>query len=255
VSPEIHTLAGAYALHALSDIERRQFEEHLAECPDCQQQVAEFHATAARLATAVAEQPSNQLRQRVLAEIGQTRQDPPPVNEIRGRAGKGKARQPRRPWAMPLIAAAAVLVALAFGVLLGQAKQDLDTRRDELTTAQARYQKLAELLSAPDLRTATGQSADGDSSATVAVSRQLDQGVLTTAGLPAAPARHTYQAWLIGATGPRSAGVFDPSGTPAPAPLIFSGLGSSDQIGVTVEPAGGSLQPTTKPILLFPMPA
>jgi len=251
VSPEIHTLAGAYALHALNDLERHQFEAHLAECPDCQQQVAEFHATAARLAMAVAEQPSNQLRRRVLDEISQTRQDPPPVSETPRRSSKGKARPARRRWAMPLIAAAAVLVALAFGVILGH---NLDTRRDELTTAQARYQDLARLLSAPDLRTATGQSVNGDSSATVAVSRQLDQGVLTTADLPAAPARHTYQAWLIGTTGPRSAGLLEPAGTPAGAPLLFSGLGSSDKIGVTVEPEGGSAQPTTTPFILFPMP-
>jgi anti-sigma-K factor RskA len=249
VSPEIHTLAGAYALHALGDIERRQFEGHLAECPDCQQQVAEFHATAARLAMAVAEQPSSQLRQRVLAEVSQTRQEPPPISETRGRATEGRA-WPTRRWSLRLAAAAAVLVALALGVVIGQTRAGLDTR-DELTTAQAHYDKLTRLLSAPDLRIAVGQTADGDGSATVAVSRQLDQGVLAATGLPRTPAGHQYQAWLIGTTGPRSAGLLDPASTP---PLLFTGLGNADQIGVTVEPDGGSPQPTTTPILLFPMP-
>jgi len=254
MNSEIHTLAAAYALHALGDIEQHEFEAHLAECPDCRQQVAEFHATAAQLALAVAEQPSGQLRRRVLAEISQTPQEPLPIREIRGRA-EGKARLSRRRWAMPLIAAAAVLVALALGVVLGQVKHDLNTRRDELTTAQARYQELARLLSAPDLQTATGPSTNGDSSATVAVSHQLDQGVLTTADLPAAPAGRTYQAWLIGTAETRSAGLLDPTGKPASAPLLFSGLGSAYKIGVTVEPKGGSRQPTTVPIFLVPMPA
>lgn len=253
MSPEIHTLAGAYALHALSDLERRQFEAHLAECPDCEQQIAEFHATAARLAMAVAEQPSDQLRQRVLAEVSQTRQEPP-ASHTRGRANErssGEARSSRRRRVLSLAAAAAVLVALALGVVTGQTRHDLDTTRDDLATAQARYQELARLLSAPDLRIAAGQSADGNGSATVAVSHQLDQGILATAGLPRAPADHTYQAWLIGTTGPRSAGLLDPTGTP---PLLFTGLGNADKIGVTVEPGGGSPQPTTTPVLLFPMP-
>lgn len=247
MSPEIHTLAGAYALHALSDIERRQFESHLAECPDCAQQVAEFHATAARLAMAVAEQPSNQLRQRVLAEISQTRQEPP-TSHTRGRANERGRTRPSRRWVQSLAAAAAVLVALALGVVIGQTS---DTTRDDLATAQTRYQELTQLLSAPDLQIAAAQTAGGDGSATMAVSRQRDQGVLATAGLPRAPADHTYQAWLIGTTGPRSAGLLDPTGTP---PLLFTGLGNAEKIGVTVEPDGGSSQPTTNPILLFPMP-
>lgn len=255
MNPEVHTLAGAYALHALSEFERRQFEAHLAECPDCQQQVAEFHATAARLAMAVAEQPSDQLRQRVLAEIGQTRQEPPPVDESRGHVSEGKARLSRRRAVLLLSAAAAVIVALTLGVLLGQTLHDLNSTRDELTTAQARYHEVARLLSAPDLQIAVGQTVEGDGSATVAVSRRLDQGVLATAGLPPAPDRHTYQAWLIGtATEPRSAGLLGPTGTPSPAPLLFTGLGSADKIAVTVEPDGGSPGPTTNPLLLFSMP-
>jgi anti-sigma-K factor RskA len=249
VNPEIHALAGAYALHALSDFERRQFEAHLAECPDCQQQIAEFHATTTRLAMAVAEQPSNQLRQRVLAEIRQTRQEPPTVSETQDLASDGRARPSRRRWAMRLAAAAAVLLALALGVVI---RNDLDATRDELAAAQARYQELAELLSAPDLQVSVGQAVDGRGSATAAVSRGLDQGLLATTGLPPAPARHTYQAWLIGTSGPRSAGLLDSADMP---PLVFNGLGSADKIGVTVEPEGGSPQPTTTPIMLFPMPA
>ena len=37
---EIHALSGAYAVNALDDIERAQFERHLAECAECRAEVA-----------------------------------------------------------------------------------------------------------------------------------------------------------------------------------------------------------------------
>ncbi|MGW4275741.1 RskA family anti-sigma factor, partial [Streptomyces seoulensis] len=49
---DLHSMTGAYALHALPDDERAAFERHLAGCASCAQEVAEFAATAARLALA-----------------------------------------------------------------------------------------------------------------------------------------------------------------------------------------------------------
>ena len=46
---EVHTLSGAYALDALTEIERAGFARHLAECAVCATEVAEFRETAARL--------------------------------------------------------------------------------------------------------------------------------------------------------------------------------------------------------------
>jgi len=47
--PEVHALAGAYALDALDPFERRGYEAHLRECEPCRREVAELQATAARL--------------------------------------------------------------------------------------------------------------------------------------------------------------------------------------------------------------
>ncbi|MFD5088620.1 zf-HC2 domain-containing protein, partial [Kitasatospora sp. NPDC058406] len=49
---DLHTLTGAYAAHALPDPEREAFEEHLARCASCAQEVAEFATTLARLGAA-----------------------------------------------------------------------------------------------------------------------------------------------------------------------------------------------------------
>ncbi|WP_031099410.1 RskA family anti-sigma factor, partial [Streptomyces sp. NRRL S-15] len=74
---ELHTLTGAYALHALPDDERVAFERHLGVCGACAQEVRELSATAARLGLAVSAVPPPALRDRVLREITTVRQEAP----------------------------------------------------------------------------------------------------------------------------------------------------------------------------------
>ena len=72
---DLHSLAGEYALGALSDEETRQFETHLETCPDCREEVAEMRDTAVQLSEAVATDPPPTLRESVLQQIAQTAQD------------------------------------------------------------------------------------------------------------------------------------------------------------------------------------
>jgi anti-sigma-K factor RskA len=252
MSPDVHTLTGAYALDALDELERRRFETHLAECPDCTREVDELRATAAKLAVAAAETPPERLRQRVLAQVATTRQEPPATTTATHPRPSG-----RTSWAVRLTAAAAGLAAAAavlLGVVTVRTGAERDAAQAQLAQLQARYATVAELASAPDARGDSGTGAHGGT-AFVLASHARDQAVLLVADLPAPPAGHTYQAWLIGGTGqPRSAGLvaLDP-GTGAP-PLEFSGLAGASKVGLTVEPAGGSPQPTTTPVVLFDLP-
>lgn len=106
---------------------------------------------------------------------------------------------------------------------------------------------------APDARAVTGVGAQGGTAVVVA-SDQLNQAVLIVSGLPRPPVGHTYQAWLIGAGNPRSAGLLASGTNAAVPPLALSGLAGAKKIGVTVEPAGGSPRPTTTPVMLFDLP-
>ncbi|MGW6709609.1 zf-HC2 domain-containing protein, partial [Streptomyces sp. NPDC054956] len=74
---DAHTLAAAYALGALDSDERKDFEAHLEACEACRQEAAEFGATAARLAAAVAEPPRTSAKAQVMAAIEGVRQLPP----------------------------------------------------------------------------------------------------------------------------------------------------------------------------------
>ncbi|MFI5612908.1 anti-sigma factor domain-containing protein [Amycolatopsis sp. NPDC051903] len=252
-TPDMHTLTGAYALDALSDTERAQFQRHLEQCEACAQEVRELRATAGRLGAAMADEPPAALRERVLAEMRATRQLPP-----RSRPEPGERSRGRRRWPLITTAAAAVVgLALAgvFGGIAVTTQGRLDAAQSQLDQARVRYQPVGELLAAPDAQTLHG-TAPGGGGGTVVVSKQLDRMMFMESGLPPYPAGHVYQAWLMGPhLAPRPAGLLP--GGPAGSLVVADGLAGADQFAISVEQAGGS--PTGKPsddvVLVMPMPA
>jgi anti-sigma-K factor RskA len=237
---EAHTLAGAYALQSLNDLERRRFERHLARCPDCADELRDLRETTARLALASDRPAPSSLRGKVFAEIEHTRQEPPRTASSR--------RVPRLPGPGLLVAAACLVVALVAGGFA------VDARRDA-QRATALNREITAIVTAPDARRAAGQS-DATGAASVVTSRSLDKALITTGRLQPLPASRTYQFWFMGPGAPRSAGTLTPGsgedgGTRT---LISSGVGNAQRIGVTVEPAGGSAQPTTPLVLGMPLP-
>jgi anti-sigma factor RsiW len=114
MNPDVHALAGAYALDALPPDEAAAFADHLQECAPCRQEVAEMQVTAAQLGLQVAQGPPPGLRDRILQAIRDTRQVPPVIQ------GRGAADDRTRRTAWPrLLAAAAVALVVLGGVLLG----------------------------------------------------------------------------------------------------------------------------------------
>ncbi|MFD8491630.1 anti-sigma factor domain-containing protein [Amycolatopsis sp. NPDC059657] len=239
-SPEMHTLAGAFAVNALSEHERARFQRHIEECESCAQEVRELRATAARLGAAVAEeQTSPQLKARVLAEVRATRQEPPTARPEPEESVRTAARVPR--WALILSTAAAVIGLALAGVFGGIA---LNTQ-NRLETAQSKYAPVAELLAAPDAQTLHGRSAIGGGG-TVVMSPSLDKMMFMASKLPS-PGDRDYQVWLIQDGKARSAGVLPKA---AGGQLVLaSGLTGTTQVAVTLEPPGGSPEPTTDPFL------
>ena len=253
-TPEMHTLAGAFALDAVSDVERAEFARHLEQCDSCAQEVAELRATAARLGSAMAEEPPGSLKPRVLSAMHATRQLPPrtrPGSPERSRRG---SRAPR--WAVMVSTAAAVVGLAAGGVFGGIAlttHNQLATAQNQLDQANETYAPLAALLAAPDVKTAHSSAAIGGG-ATVVASRSLDRVMLMNAGLPAQPAGQVYQAWLMPATGaPRPAGLVGGDGSL----VVADGVGNAEKVALSVEQAGGSVSgaPSQDVVLVMAMPA
>ncbi|GAA0465897.1 anti-sigma factor [Streptomyces olivaceiscleroticus] len=241
---DLHTATGAYVLDALPEEERIRFEQHLRDCAACRQEVAELSATAARLGQAVAAVPPPELKDRVLHHIATVRQEPPPVG---GDRFSGRVR--RR--SLPRLALAACLAAaVAFG---GVAVWQHQEAREARSAAQQQAAELAAVLAAPDARVTTGKLSDGGSG-TVVVSRAQNRAAFVASGLADLPGDKVYQLWFNDGGTMRAAGTFHPA-RGATATLLDGDLGKASGMGVTVEPAGGSRQPTTRPVALMDFPA
>ncbi|MDD9375288.1 anti-sigma factor [Streptomyces sp. ZAF1911] len=243
---ELHTLTAAYVLDALGPGEQEAFSRHLARCAPCSGDVAEFSATAGRLAAAVALAPPPQLKADVLARIETVRQLPPRVG-VRRAAGF-LDRLPRKAGAF-VVAASLVGAALFGGAALHESGQ-ADRARQEARQAEARSQELRAVVTAPDARTVHGRTSGG-AAATVITSAARDRAVFLADRLPAAGEGRTYQLWLADRGTMRPAGFLTGDG----AAVLDGGLGTATAVGLTLEPAGGSAQPTTSPLVLLALPA
>jgi anti-sigma-K factor RskA len=228
---ELHVLTGSYALDAVSDTEREEFERHLHHCPSCEAEVRGLRETAARLALACGMTPPARMEQQVLAATYRTRQLPPlPADRPRR-----VLRFPRR--VVMLAAAASVAAAVALGITQLTAQHQLD---------QARATAIAQVITARDAHVETARTSAGGS-VTVVTSAALHEAVVSTSGMAQLPSSRVYQVWVMSPSGARSAGLMH--GTS----LLASAVRPGDRIGITVEPAGGTARPTTTPVAVLPV--
>jgi len=243
---DMHSLSGAYALDALeAGAERDRFTRHLNRCQSCAGEIRGFREVATALAFAATTEPPPELRDRVLAAAARTRQLPPEVR-THARPRRTRAWVPWVPWLSGAIATASIVVAVLFGFAQAHTQQ-------ELNQVRAENQAIALVLSAPQVRLLTHSTSKGGV-ATVVLAADRHQLVVTTNGLPALPAGKVYQLWLIGKTKIVSAGLLPASTSGRTRSVLAAGVVTGDPLGLTVEPAPGSTQPTTKPILALPLP-
>jgi anti-sigma-K factor RskA len=230
---EIHALSGAYAVDALDDIERAQFERHLAECADCRAEVASLRSTAGLLAETTASAPPEGLRERVLADISTVRPLPPEVET-------GAA--PRRRFRLgPLAAAAAVIAAVGAGGIVIAEPWAEDSSQTPLSAADR-------VLQADDAESYT-KAIDG-SEATLVRSPSLNKAVLVTKDMAPPPEGKVYELWLNHeGVGMVPAGLMAEGGSHKV--MLEGDPGTALGAGITIEPAGGSEEPTLPPMALF----
>jgi anti-sigma-K factor RskA len=301
MSDDIHALSGAYAVDALDDVEREQFERHLAGCSACQAEVASLVAAATALSSLSDVAPPPSLRAKVLQGITTVRPLPPIVgdHEQRDLASRPPAAAGATPPAPEPASAPAPVAAPDTGPETGpgpapetgpetaaeqpQAPDELaarragrhaETRRSPLRwlvaaataailaiggfavwrsndTGSAPPPTVAEQVqSAPDAKTSSDVALPGGGTATVVRSESLGKAVVITSDLPSAPAGKVYQLWLQDTEGQfTSAGLMAAAGDQT---VVLQGDAADAQAaGITVEPAGGSDQPTSNPIAFF----
>jgi anti-sigma-K factor RskA len=213
---DTHSLVAPYALDALDAEEERVFEQHLASCERCREELAGLREAAASLAYgAVGPAPPAALKKRIMAEASAERTN---VVSLPG----------RRSWAVPLGAAAALAAAVALG--LGVWSATRPAARDPFASVLA--QPGAKLVPM-GARGAVAVAPDG--SAALALS------------LPPAPAGKTYETWVIEDGTPTRAGLF--SGREgASVQDVDHPVRRGAVVAVTLERSGGVDKPTKHPL-------
>jgi anti-sigma-K factor RskA len=216
---ELLELATPYALHAVSDDERAAIDRQLAAAPPSvaeafREEVRAVHETMTAVSAVTATEPPSRLRAAVLAAA-----QPDFVRRFR--------------WRTALIAAAAAIVVGLAGLGIGV------TLRPPPKPTMA-----AQIMAAPDVRTASGQLAGG--TATVLFSHDMNAAVLVMNNVPPPSQGTVYQMWLIGDKGPTSAGTMDTAAVAPSTTDTLTNLGNSTALAFTIEPGNGSPQPTGK---------
>jgi anti-sigma-K factor RskA len=221
---DTHDLTAAYALHALDAEEREAYEEHLAQCARCRDELTQLQESAAALAWAAeAPAPPAALRARILEEATAGRENVVPL-----------PLRARRMWQ----AAAAVAACAAVGLGIWAA-----TLHESLGTARA-HESALQIVADPASHTVALQGSRG----MVAVDRN-GVGVLVVDRLSAAPSGKTYEAWVIPRGGaPQRAGTFH-GGDGMTMVKLQMPVPKGATVAATVERDGGVDAPTTKPFL------
>lgn len=246
MTTDVHTLSGAYVLNALDPSEAAEFEQHLTACAACRDEVAELQQAAALMGAAEESAAPASLRARVLDAVDRTPQVPPsvaaaptPPTSASEAVPTGSVTPLRsRPARRFLVAVAAVAAVVIGGVVVTDALRDDDP-------ASVLSAGVTEVLRASDAQAATVATSNGGR-VTVAMSGSAGRMAVDTSGLPALDAERVYQLWTVREGVMASAAVLEDHRTGASMDLPEAGF----QVAITVEPAGGSEQPTSDPVVV-----
>ena len=262
---DAHTAVGAYVADALDDDERAVFELHLRGCESCRQEVAELTETAAELTFLTEAPPPAALRSSILAQIATVRPLPPeepapsgtpvprlPPGEVAAEAeeaGAGEAGRPeptdelaaRRQLRIRRVLTGLVAAALMAVVALGGWVSILvaDQRAQQLAA-----QQVSELLTAPDARVYATEL--NGANVSYVVSRERNRALFLGRDVQGPGADKVYQLWTIRGGDATSQGLVAGGGS---VTHWFDGpLDGAQAMAVTVEPAGGSADPSSTPL-------
>jgi anti-sigma-K factor RskA len=219
--------AAAYVLGALEHDEHERFREHLAGCALCRAEVGELQPVVDELPASVLHASApKEMRERILATVRSEA-------ELLGAAGIGADRPAKaaRPWyrrndfALGVAAAASAGVAALVAVLIA-------------------------VGGSSHAKVVPGEGLGTARTAKVSLTRRDGHSELVVRRMPQPALGRIYEVWLRRGTG-----------EPKPTNALFSvtnhGSGAVDvpnlhgvkEVLVTSEPAGGSLHPTTAPVI------
>jgi anti-sigma-K factor RskA len=238
MSDDLHLngLLPAYALGSLDEEEQVQVAEHLATCASCRAELLSYEAVTGRLALAAPDvAPPTGLKEQVLGRVRAPRAAP--------------MAEPRRSWwqrladlfQQPAPVWGSVSLALFVLLIASNVWWLARTRQEEPMVTPGGMQVVA----------MAGTDAAPAATGTLVISGDGEYGTLVVDGLPALDPDLQYQLWLIRDGQRASGGLFsvNPEGYGALWITSHEPLSSYTAFGITMEPAGGSPEPTGDKVL------
>jgi anti-sigma-K factor RskA len=269
---EITADLSLFALGSLDPEERREIEQHVAGCADCQRELASWREVVGLMALDGQDATPPNLKSQLLQRVHPA-------------SATAKVIPLRRAMALPLALAAAAL--LVFGIVRDRSMRDqrgeqaqlVANLRSELGTTQSSLQRLTQELAAKEkdltsLRAALASAQESlavvqdpglrmvalkqtpearPAEAHALISSSTRRALFYAFDLPPPPADKAYELWWITEKeGPVNAGVFHPDdrGLGRIEALVPSDAGAIQAAAVTIEPAAGVPKPTGPMVLL-----
>jgi anti-sigma-K factor RskA len=225
---------------------------HLAACPRCQGDLAEYRLVAEVLPYSATDAvPVPELRDRVVAAVArQAGEDVPTPASASGTSERAPARAAPRQrfsfssWAALVFAGLAVAL-LAWNLSL---RAEINDQSEEITYHRQSWQTVIALLNDSSVRWYA--LAGGQSSAHAWATPQGQDVCFVAQALPEIGENQVLQVWVVAGGRQTSIGTFEQRNSNAW--VLFKTnqpLASYDEIFVTVEPNGGSEQPSGPHVL------
>jgi len=249
VQDPLRDLAAGYALGALTLEETRAFEAALAKDPGLQKEVAEYRELHALLAVQDPRTPPAELKARLRAKIGA--QAPVASSTHRPPA----VRRSFAPVATGMALAAMLLLSIGLSLKV-RVLSDAVVARDSLLSEGER--KLAEreatlnAILEPNVQLTTLTATGAQPVVQIFYDKVKRRLVLHAFRLAPVPAGRTYQLWLMPKKGNPIASQTFNTEADGHGLLTSVNVPAGEDIGgfaLTIEPLGGSPQPTSTPIL------
>jgi anti-sigma-K factor RskA len=246
----VDELIDVYALGALEPSEQVAVDEHLDECSRCRARLEEAKELVMLFAwTPDQHEPPPALRAQVMQRVAH-------LQRLQGKNSRSWwERLSLPPWfGSPRFAVQLSGAFLLLLALLGWHTTQLQSQVTTLRAQLAEQQSLVAVLYAPDTRIVPlALAADPTTNQGYLIfDPNQARGVIKATDLAALPQDKTYQLWMIADNQPESVGLLrtDTAGSGAVEIQAQRPLSQYEAFGISVEPAGGSQQPSTTPIVV-----
>src|SRR5215216_2923587 len=261
---QIEELLSFYALDALNDEEKELVEAYLKEHPEARPQVEEMGNAVSALAYAVPPvDPSPRSKEALMRRVAADQRAASVTRNQHSQSRELKAGNIFQVFSMA-VAIVAIVWAVILNTQLGQLRNEVLTLRNAIVAQASSLEQInqsvdqinaklpQEIPSAVLTISLKGTDVQPQAQGQLIVDPNSESAVLVIAGLDQLEAGKTYQVWLIDGGTPVSAGLLtvDENGQGVFIVTSEEAIGSFNALGISIEPEGGSPQPTGDIVVL-----